>query len=303
MKAVDFYRKVAPDLLVGTKRGGVLSVFTLACMGYMFLVETYVFLGAGPVRERIDLELGLAPMRINIDVEFPQLQCGDAKVELWRGKTKAPVRGMDQTLRVHRWNPQTKHRKPYREGAEATAALPGCKLQGFLSYEHTSPGTFAVTAPRGANLSHTVHDFTFGMPVARDTRRALARLPERFARVADPKLQSVDYFHEHNDKVFMHYVHVVPTKYHLSGRKAATAFQVLHQSHLSHVDTHLSHVDTDGLSGTAATRFSFDISPMVAEVTNRSSRRWYDYITSLLAILGGFFTVVQLVDRGLGALF
>jgi len=42
---------------------------------------------------------------------------------------------------------------------------------------------------------------------------------------------------------------------------------------------------------------------MVAEVTNRSSRRWYDYITSLLAILGGFFTVVQLVDRGLGALF
>ena len=33
---------------------------------------------------------------------------------------------------------------------QSSLAMPGCKLQGFVSYEHTSPGTFAVTAPQGA---------------------------------------------------------------------------------------------------------------------------------------------------------
>ena len=46
----------------------------------------------------------------------------------------------------------------------------------------------------------------------------------------------------------------------------------------------------------------FDISPMTALVSNRSAKRWYDYITSLLSILGGAFTVVSLLERFAGAL-
>jgi len=78
--ALDMYRKVAPDLIVSTSRGGAFSVGAVVLMSYLALVETLAFVGAGDVREKIDVELGLAPSRINIDVEFPRLNCDDATV-------------------------------------------------------------------------------------------------------------------------------------------------------------------------------------------------------------------------------
>ena len=50
----------------------------------------------------------------------------------------------------------------------------------------------------------------------------------------------------------------------------------------------------------AVTRFGFDILPMTALVSNRSAKRWYDSVTSLLSIIGGAFTVVSLLERGGG---
>jgi len=87
----------------------------------------------------------------------------------------------------------------------------------------------------------------------------------------------------------------VPTKYALSGRKAFMAYQTLHQSHLSHHD--------EAEADHWAAQFAFDVSPYVARVSNQGSTRWYDFITNLLAILGGTFTVVKLVERTTGALF
>ena len=42
-------------------------------------------------------------------------------------------------------------------------------------------------------------------------------------------------------------------------------------------------------------KFSYDLSPMAVIVQNKG-RRWYDFITSLCAIIGGTFTVVGIVD-------
>jgi hypothetical protein len=42
-------------------------------------------------------------------------------------------------------------------------------------------------------------------------------------------------------------------------------------------------------------KFSYDLSPM-AVVLEQKGRRWYDFITSLCAIIGGTFTVVGLFD-------
>jgi hypothetical protein len=83
---LDMYRKVAPDLVVATFRGGFFSVIAITLMGYLAFVETWAFVGAGDVREKIDVELGLSPARINIDIEFPRLSCDYMTVELWRGK-------------------------------------------------------------------------------------------------------------------------------------------------------------------------------------------------------------------------
>ena len=42
-------------------------------------------------------------------------------------------------------------------------------------------------------------------------------------------------------------------------------------------------------------KFSFDLSPMCVHVRMRT-RRWYDFVTSVMAIIGGTFTVVGVVD-------
>lgn len=293
--ALDMYRKVAPDLMLATNRGGFFSIVAIGFMAYLGLMETWAFLGTGPVSERIDVELGLSPLRINVDLEFPRLRCEDATVELYRGKTRSTIRGLEQTLRVQRFDDKTKRRSPYAKVADAARAAPvdaglaGCKLTGFIPYEHTSPGTVAVSAPAGKDLSHTVVDFTFGMPLTRDHKNALRALPDRYRKVVEPGLDNKKYESPSSDKVFHHFVHVVPTKYKLQGRKPFTAHQLLHQSHLSH---------HDAASDTSAARFGFDISPMVAKVSNRSTKRWYDFVTSMLAVMGGAFTVVSLLERG-----
>ena len=78
--ALDMYRKVAPDLMLATNRGGFFSIVAIGFMAYLGLMETWAFLGTGPVSERIDVELGLSPLRINVDLEFPRLRCEDATV-------------------------------------------------------------------------------------------------------------------------------------------------------------------------------------------------------------------------------
>ncbi len=49
-------------------------------------------------------------------------------------------------------------------------------------------------------------------------------------------------------------------------------------------------------------KFIYDISPM-AVVVEKKGRHFYDFVTSLLAILGGTFTVVNLFDNALYAVF
>lgn len=45
-------------------------------------------------------------------------------------------------------------------------------------------------------------------------------------------------------------------------------------------------------------KFSYDLSPMAVIVTSRG-RPWYDFVTSVCAIIGGTFTVVGLVDAAI----
>jgi len=42
-------------------------------------------------------------------------------------------------------------------------------------------------------------------------------------------------------------------------------------------------------------KFAYDLSPMAVVVSSKG-RRWYDFVTSVCAIVGGTFTVLGLVD-------
>lgn len=45
-------------------------------------------------------------------------------------------------------------------------------------------------------------------------------------------------------------------------------------------------------------KFTYDLSP-IAVSYEKTSRAWYDYFTSLMAIIGGTFTVVGMLESGI----
>lgn len=49
-------------------------------------------------------------------------------------------------------------------------------------------------------------------------------------------------------------------------------------------------------------RFSYDISPM-SVIVKTDGLKWYDYLTSLFAIIGGTFTTLGLIDASLYKVF
>ena len=48
-------------------------------------------------------------------------------------------------------------------------------------------------------------------------------------------------------------------------------------------------------------RFAYDLSPMSVHIKNKG-KRWYEFITSICAIIGGTFTVLGLVSGFLSVL-
>jgi hypothetical protein len=48
--------------------------------------------------------------------------------------------------------------------------------------------------------------------------------------------------------------------------------------------------------------FAYDISPMAVAISYKS-KRWYEFITSVCALIGGTFTVVGLLSSFLGVIF
>ena len=262
MKWLDMYAKVAPDLVQSTARGGLFSLIAAGLMVWMLVVETWVFLGTGPVREKIDLELDLATeLRMNVDLTFPNLACGDLTVELWRTTVRSQPRGMEKTLRVSAYNPASKRKKRYErivgdDKSKGSEGFTGCEVEGFIN-AYNSPGSLKISAPANANLSHTVNAFSFGLPLNRDQSRQLSKLSAKYRAVNEATLRDATYHYHANDKVFHHFIHVVPTKrggprpplekrrharvpfletaapffrYQLHSNKAFMAYQTLHQS-------------------------------------------------------------------------
>ena len=69
------------------------------------------------------------------------------------------------------------------------------------------------------------------------------------------------------------------------GRRELVTYQMLANSQLAYYDDKV----------TPEAKFAYDFSPIAVKYTFRS-RRWYDYLTSIFAIIGGVFTVVGMLE-------
>eukprot|EP00638_Chattonella_subsalsa_P003595 CAMPEP_0117757558 /NCGR_PEP_ID=MMETSP0947-20121206/14810_1 /TAXON_ID=44440 /ORGANISM="Chattonella subsalsa, Strain CCMP2191" /LENGTH=443 /DNA_ID=CAMNT_0005577489 /DNA_START=32 /DNA_END=1363 /DNA_ORIENTATION=- len=176
-----------------------------------------------------------------------------------------------------------------RSYEQHTTMRAGCMLSGYLIVNMV-PGNFHVMArskyhdldPTMTNLSHIVNHLSFGQPMRRSEVSVLSRVPNEMKQVSplDGNVYVTDAFHQ----AYHHFIKVVQTQYTL-GRKKVKTYQSLATSQITQCDE----VDVP------EARFSYAFSPMGVDV-KESDRRWYDFITSILAIIGGTITIVGIID-------
>lgn len=177
-----------------------------------------------------------------------------------------------------------KHQHKHHTETWDSKRHPGCLLTGTLLMNRV-PGRFFIQAqggksgrdlaPRMANLSHQVHHLSFKSAEAKDHARDTV-LPVGFEEMTHPMDGKV-YATKHLHQAYHHYIKLVSTNSHF--------YKVLENSQLVYYAE----------DKIPEAKFVLDISAIAVHYRT-SSRPWYDYLTSLLAIVGGTFTVVGLVD-------
>lgn len=168
----------------------------------------------------------------------------------------------------------------------------GCLVEGAI-WVNRVPGNFHITAkskghdfdPKAMNLSHVVHHFSFGKPLP---RRVIRHLPDDVKRNINP-LDGRSFVNTEEHTTHEHYIKVVSTHYRVGkssifNHEDSLGYQMATSNHRYKSDP-----------GIPEAKFSFDLSP-TAVVIIQGGKRWYEFVTSLCAIIGGIFTVVSLFD-------
>lgn len=169
---------------------------------------------------------------------------------------------------------------------------PGCQLSGYIMMDR-APGHFYIQAqskshnlaPSMTNLSHTINHLSFGDEKAMKYATGVIQkekgvvFPSNFHKSIQPMDGNI-YVTEDLHEAYHHYIKLVATN--------MLTYRVV-------PSTQLAKYRTDAVP---EAKFILDLSPI--GVTYRpKSRRWYDYITSIMAIVGGTFTVVGMLEAGM----
>jgi thiol-disulfide isomerase/thioredoxin len=179
---------------------------------------------------------------------------------------------------------------------------PSCQVSGHLMVNRV-PGNFHIEAKSKnhnlnsamTNLTHVVNHLSFGEPMDSQsyrTKRILKQVPEdhkQFNPMDDSQYLTKE-FHQ----AYHHYIKVVSTHLNVGSSEAnqMLTYQFLEQSQIVFYD----------VNNVPEARFSYDLSPM-SVVVEKEGRKWYDYLTSLCAIIGGTFTTLGLIDAVLYKVF
>lgn len=208
---------------------------------------------------------------VNALVEFSK-----RKIELYEKKHSNP--------KVH--ERMTKVRQPDHNGCEVSGTLMVNRVPGNFHIEAKSKSHNINAAM--ANLTHRVNHLSFGTPISkmeRNFKRILKQVPENLRKfnILDGKTYPI----ELNHQAHHHYIKVVSTHFD-SDNSIPPMYQFLEQSQVVHYQDF----------NVPEARFSYDMSPMSVTV-KKEGRRWYDYLTSICAIIGGTFTTLGLIDAAL----
>ena len=129
--------------------------------------------------------------------------------------------------------------------------------------------------------------------------RKINAIPDEFFNVKSTQVMNGrEYLVDRLHQAYHHHIKVVSTNIELtgSGRRARQdsilAYQMVAASQVMHYS------DED----IPTAMFTYDLSPMSVVITSKG-KRWYEFITSICALVGGTFTVVGLISGFLGVIF
>ena len=183
---------------------------------------------------------------------------------------------------------------------------PGCVLSGFLHVDRT-PGNFHIQArsqnqefaAHMTNVSHIVNYLYVGHPTVKgmmDARRSGKKMSAMNRGILDKisPMENTAYITRSLHESYHHYLKLISTKIEgLEGKtrkNSRTMFQMLGSSQLAYYRNDMI----------PEAKFIYDLSPIA--VTYRTEyRHWYDYCTSIMAIIGGVFTVVGMLEASIHA--
>merc|ERR1712228_1047980 len=172
----------------------------------------------------------------------------------------------------------------------------GCRVHGELKVRRV-PGFFLLEAdssldslePSMTNVSHKVNHLWFV-----DDKKKLNNYIKNVARhVTKDVLKNVqamtqtEWTSYKQHQAPQHYLHVIPTVFDGS--------VVVYQS------TVMSHVADVDVKDVPQARFSYKFSPMTINIST-ARRPFYEFLTSVFAIVGGTYTFVSLIEKVYGAI-
>lgn len=208
---------------------------------------------------------------------------------------------------------------------------PGCQLSGHLMVNRV-PGTLIIEAKSinhdihlaMMNLTHRVHHLSFGPAPWPDDddddtsrwrqhlfgflpfffggrsskRRRSSNIPDNYKRMTNPMKETFfPTYHPH--EAYHHSLKVVNTEVDSNHHRMFShrdddimIYQILEESQLILYNE----------QSTPEIKFVWDLSPMGVKVT-RVGIPWYEYLTSLLAIIGGTYTTLGLINATLLRIF
>jgi len=172
------------------------------------------------------------------------------------------------------------HHSMFNEGCEVTGTLQVPRVPGHFHLQAGAFGDVNVN-PALTNVSHEVKHLSFGKIDAKKWAERQQIPADMVSHITplDGRKFIVDRFHE----APQHYLKVVSTT--VQGKR-----EVFYQ--MTHTDR-VRKLKREGVQGAPQARFTYDFSPM-SVVVKVKSKRWYEFLTSLFAILGGTYTIVEL---------
>lgn len=181
---------------------------------------------------------------------------------------------------------------------------PGCQISGHLTVDE-APGKFVIhsnpyghsVAAHMTNLSHVVNHFSFGdLEYQRFVSKSWSNSPPRLEKSLHP-LDGNAYLNEELHHAFHHHLQVITTEINESAIKKfarATIARVYRMKATSHLSEYRHFIVPEA-------KFTYDLSPIAISYM-KVSRSWYEYVTSVIAIVGGTFAVIGMMDTGLSSM-